>query len=241
MEFHGGPAQHPLSRLNWRSMTAADLDAVAAIAAVGFPDHFEGRDCFENRLALNPSGSFVLAAEDSAPLGYLVAYPWTADAAPALNTLIAAIPDDASVMHLHDLAIDPAARGRVDGEVVQMHHRGVVRDRGDQRVERGGGVRGPRIGDQIAERRAILGGEHERAGRVQGQPVFETVAALEMIREADGGDGGDGVQIGRRHRPPVQAGQRVLSGAAVKFHSMLRAWPPISPSIRAVRVSPSRS
>ncbi len=111
MDLHGGPAEHPLSRLEWRAMTAADLDAVAAIAAVGFPDHFEGRDCFENRLALNPSGSFVLAAEDSAPLGYLVAYPWTADAAPALNTLIAAIPDDASVMHLHDLAIDPAARG----------------------------------------------------------------------------------------------------------------------------------
>jgi len=64
MEFHGGPAQHPLPRLDWRAMTAADLDAVAAVAAVGFPDHFEGRDCFENRLALNPAGCFVLAGED---------------------------------------------------------------------------------------------------------------------------------------------------------------------------------
>ena len=96
--------------LGWRSMTAVDLDAVAAIAAVGFPDHFEGRDCFENRLTLNPSGCFVLAGEGP-PVGYLVAYPWIADAAPALNTVIPAIPDDASVMYLHDLALDPGVRG----------------------------------------------------------------------------------------------------------------------------------
>ncbi|WP_292126816.1 GNAT family N-acetyltransferase [Brevundimonas sp.] len=111
MEIHGGPAEHALPRLSWRAMTAADLDAVAAIAAVGFPDHFEGRDCFENRLALNPAGCFVLADAGDAPHGYLVAYPWSANAAPALNTLIDAIPDDASVMYLHDLAIAPTARG----------------------------------------------------------------------------------------------------------------------------------
>ncbi|MDZ4108593.1 MAG: GNAT family N-acetyltransferase [Brevundimonas sp.] len=116
MEFHGGPAQHPLpplsrNALNWRAMTAGDLDAVASIAAVGFPDHFEGRDCFENRLALNPEGCFVLAGKEGPPRGYLVAYPWSADAAPALNVLIDAIPDDVSVIYLHDLAIDPAVRG----------------------------------------------------------------------------------------------------------------------------------
>ena len=111
MEFQGGPAQHPLPGLRWRAMTAADLDAVAEIAAVGFPDHFEGRDCFANRLALNPGGCFVLAGNDPTPKGYLVAYPWIADTAPTLNTLIAAIPDDASVMYLHDLALDPAVRG----------------------------------------------------------------------------------------------------------------------------------
>ena len=92
-------------------MTAADLDTVAAIAVIGFPDHFEGRDCFENRLGLNPSGCFVLADGDGPPKGYLVAYPWRANAAPALNTRIEAIPDDAAVMYLHDLAIHPDARG----------------------------------------------------------------------------------------------------------------------------------
>ncbi|WP_420480066.1 GNAT family N-acetyltransferase [Brevundimonas sp. FT23028] len=92
-------------------MTEADLDAVAAIAVIGFPDHFEGRDLFANRLALNPSGCFVLAAGVGEPRGYMVAYPWRSDSAPALNTLIEAIPADASVMYLHDLALHPDARG----------------------------------------------------------------------------------------------------------------------------------
>ena len=116
MEFQGRPAQHPLpplssNGLSWRAMTAADLDAVADIAEISFPDHFEGRDCFGNRLALNPSGCFVLAEADGVPRGYLVAWPWRAEAAPALNTVIEAIPADASVMYLHDLALRPEVRG----------------------------------------------------------------------------------------------------------------------------------
>jgi len=110
MEFQGGPAEHPLSRLDWRPMTTADLDAVAEIAVLGFPDHFEGRDCFANRLALNPGGCFVLAG-DEGPKGYLVAYPWRSNDTPALNTRIEAIPDDADLMYLHDLALHPEARG----------------------------------------------------------------------------------------------------------------------------------
>ena len=73
-------------------MIESDLDAVAAIAVIGFPDHFEGKNCFANRLAIYPQGCFVLSENHDPPLGYLIAYPWVADTAPALNTLIAAIP-----------------------------------------------------------------------------------------------------------------------------------------------------
>ncbi|MGI8432934.1 MAG: GNAT family N-acetyltransferase [Chthoniobacterales bacterium] len=48
-------------------MTEADLDAVAALAVIGFPDHFEGRPCFANRLALYPAGCFVLAENPVIP------------------------------------------------------------------------------------------------------------------------------------------------------------------------------
>lgn len=94
----------------WRPMATSDLAGVVEVARVSFPDHFEDRACFENRLSLNPEACFVLA-DGSTVLGYLVAYPWRADAAPALNVCIDAIPDDASVMYLHDLALSPDARG----------------------------------------------------------------------------------------------------------------------------------
>ncbi|WP_292152353.1 GNAT family N-acetyltransferase [Brevundimonas sp.] len=112
MDLRGETPEHPLPALIWRPMAPADLDGVAGIALIGFPDHFEGRDCFENRLILWPQGCFVLADETDRPLGYLIAYPWRADEAPALNTLIAAIPDDAAVMYLHDLCLHPDARGQ---------------------------------------------------------------------------------------------------------------------------------
>ena len=103
---------HPVTTATgWRPMTEADLDRVAGIAVIGFPNHFEGRDCFENRLALNPAGCFVLQTPGGLA-GYLVAYPWTRDAAPTLNTLIEAIPADASILYLHDLVLTPAMRGQ---------------------------------------------------------------------------------------------------------------------------------
>lgn len=98
--------------LAWRSMTDADLDRVAEVAVIAFPHHFEGRDCFANRLDLYPQGCFVLAEGGRSPLGYLVAYPWRAETAPALNGLIDAIPQNAELMFLHDLALHPEARGR---------------------------------------------------------------------------------------------------------------------------------
>ena len=92
-------------------MAAADLDAVCAVARTAFPNHPEDRAVFAERLALNPGGCFVLAAGDEPPCGYLIAYPWRLDGAPALDTLIAALPDAPDVLYLHDLALAPEARG----------------------------------------------------------------------------------------------------------------------------------
>lgn len=94
----------------WRPMTVDDLDAVVAIASIGFPDHFEGRDCFASRLSVFPDGCFILDSEAGVK-GYLITYPWTADSAPVLNRRIDALPDDAGVLYLHDLALHPDVRG----------------------------------------------------------------------------------------------------------------------------------
>lgn len=99
-----------MAGLKWRAMTPEDLDGVVGVATIGFPDHREDRDCFESRLSVFPKGCFVLADGDSV-LGYLIAYPWTADSAPVLNRPIETLPTDASVLYLHDLALHPQARG----------------------------------------------------------------------------------------------------------------------------------
>jgi len=120
MDLRIATAEHTVPALSdpslvWRSMTGADLDAVAAIALIGFPDHFEGRPMFANRLDMAPDGCFALSRIEAGVervLGYLVAYPWRADAAPPLNTRIEAIPGDAAVMYLHDLCLHPEVRGR---------------------------------------------------------------------------------------------------------------------------------
>ncbi|MNY17382.1 Acetyltransferase (GNAT) family protein [compost metagenome] len=44
-------------------------------------------------------------------MGYLMAYPWKRDSAPPLDSLIGAVPRDAEVIYLHDLAVHPKTRG----------------------------------------------------------------------------------------------------------------------------------
>lgn len=98
-------------------MTEADLDDVVEIAAEGFPDHFEDRPCFANRLTLWPQGA--LALEDGEGVaGYVFAYPWRMGAAPALNVLLDALPPDADVLYLHDMALGARARGTGQGHAV---------------------------------------------------------------------------------------------------------------------------
>lgn len=111
MDVRSRPPEQSLPSLEWRPMAAGDLDGVVDVARLSFPDHFESRACFENRLALSPAMSFVLAGDDDFVRGYLFAYPWRGETAPALNTLIEALPTDADRIYLHDLALDPAVRG----------------------------------------------------------------------------------------------------------------------------------
>lgn len=106
--------------LQWRPMRPTDIDAVVEVARLSFPDHFEDRACFQNRLALYPRGCFVLAESEGAARGYLIAYPWKAESAPPLNTVIEGLPPQPDLIYLHDLALHPEARGGgVTGAIVE--------------------------------------------------------------------------------------------------------------------------
>ncbi|MFN6981823.1 MAG: GNAT family N-acetyltransferase [Brevundimonas sp.] len=103
--------EQPLPGLTWRPMRPNDIDAVVEVARLSFPDHFEERACFQNRLALYPRGCFVLTDGEAPAKGYLIAYPWRADSAPPLNTVIEGLPAEPALIYLHDLALHPQARG----------------------------------------------------------------------------------------------------------------------------------
>ena len=106
--------------LQWRAMRPDDITAVVEVARLSFPDHFEDRACFENRLALYPRGCFVLASGEGPARGYLIAYPWKAESAPPLNTVIEGLPAEPDLIYLHDLALHPEARGGgVTGVIVE--------------------------------------------------------------------------------------------------------------------------
>ena len=92
-------------------MTPSALDGVVRVASGAFPNHPEDRACFADRLRLYPSGCRVLANADGEVAGYLVAYPWRLDDAPALNARLDALPETPDVLYLHDLALAHAARG----------------------------------------------------------------------------------------------------------------------------------
>ncbi|WP_322516683.1 GNAT family N-acetyltransferase [Rhodopseudomonas palustris] len=99
----------------WRQMTAADLAAVNAIAAqvhVAFP---EDAAIFAERLALYPTGCYVLDRERDGIGGYVVSHPWRIAEPPALDTLLGSLPSPASTYYIHDVALLPHGRGNGAG------------------------------------------------------------------------------------------------------------------------------
>jgi hypothetical protein len=94
----------------WRPMIEADLPAVQALADRLHPHHPESPMVFAERLSLAPAGCRVLAVGD-ALLGYTVTHPWTGTAPPSLGSLLGAVPARPAAWHIHDIALDPLARG----------------------------------------------------------------------------------------------------------------------------------
>lgn len=110
-------------------MTATDLPAVLAVAAVVHPDYPEDETVFAERLRLFPQGCLVLEGADG-PIGYVIAHPWQRAAPPALNSLLRELPSQASCFYIHDLALLPQARGSGAGGVVAARLAEIAADAG---------------------------------------------------------------------------------------------------------------
>ena len=94
----------------WRAMRAEDLPAVVAIADAVHGDFTEPIAVYAERLALYPDGCRVFEVE-GAVAGLLVTHPWHEGAVPKIGALIGALPAEADIYYLHDIALLPAARG----------------------------------------------------------------------------------------------------------------------------------
>ena len=99
-----------MSAPRWRAMREDDLGAVGIVGDTVHRDLPERPEVLAEKRALFSRGAFVLE-QDGAIVGYALAHPWRLGAAPALDTMLGALPATADCLYLHDIAILPAARG----------------------------------------------------------------------------------------------------------------------------------
>ncbi len=94
-----------------RPMKASDLPAVMRIQRAAYGDAYqESAAVLGRKLELAPDGCW-LAERGGEPAAYVFAHPWRADAPPPLHAPLAALPDQADCVFMHDLAVAPSARG----------------------------------------------------------------------------------------------------------------------------------
>lgn len=118
-----------VSALVWQPLTPADTDAVCALAAIAHPDLPERPEVFAEKIHLFPAGCRKLV-QAGALAAYGIAHPWHLDAPPPLDALFGAMPAAADCLHLHDVVVAPALRGRGASaayfaameEVARAHH-----------------------------------------------------------------------------------------------------------------------
>jgi GNAT superfamily N-acetyltransferase len=91
-------------------MTATDLPAVSALAALIHPGYPEDAAVFAERLRLYAPGCRVLE-RGGALIAYVLSHPWMDRAPPALNALLGELPARPTTYYLHDLALMPEVRG----------------------------------------------------------------------------------------------------------------------------------
>jgi len=93
-------------------MTAADLPAVYGLSVRIHPDFPERPEVLAEKFRLFAPGCFVLDNAGSGIGGYCFSHPWLAGPPPALDTLLATLPDAPTAYFIHDLTVDAFLRRR---------------------------------------------------------------------------------------------------------------------------------
>lgn len=111
-----------------RPLGPGDLAAVYALQDLTYPPALrDGPAAFESRLALSPDLNLV-AELDGTLAGYLVSHPWLSAAPAASDTLVS--PTQPECWFIHDLSVDPRARGSGTGARLVAEGMALARARG---------------------------------------------------------------------------------------------------------------
>ena len=114
-------------------MTRADLASVAYIAAIVHPAYPEDPAIAAERLALDPTGCFILDGE-AGPIAYLISHRWLDGDPPALDSHLHALPVHPDVWYIHDIALMPPARGQGAGAAIIAELEDLARRHGLRRL-----------------------------------------------------------------------------------------------------------
>ena len=94
-----------------RPMQGSDLTEILRIQAASYTgDIPESRASLMAKFVASPASCFV-AHNERQLVGYVFALPWQSDVPPALNAPDCQLPSEIDCLYIHDLAVDPQARG----------------------------------------------------------------------------------------------------------------------------------
>lgn len=103
--------RNPLSTLSIHPACNADLPAILRIQSRCYTAIVpESAQSMGAKLAASPATCFV-AQRAGDVIAYLLALPWRFDHPPHLDAPDCVLPEEPDTLYLHDLAVDPAARG----------------------------------------------------------------------------------------------------------------------------------
>jgi len=110
--------------------TQADLGDVMRLQKAVYAQQFgEEQESFSSKIAASPETCFII--RDGVDLSaYLITLPCTIDTLPILNAASFAVPENADIFYIHDLAVSPNAAGKGYGTTLVKHALGVASELG---------------------------------------------------------------------------------------------------------------
>ena len=109
------------SNFRIRTITTDDICSIHAIQSRCYPTSLqESVQTLRSKCDVSPLSCW-LVENNSCIQAYLITHPWLKETLPAFNQSLQALPTQADVLFLHDLAIDPSARNQGIARTLLRH------------------------------------------------------------------------------------------------------------------------